>query len=138
MKTRKKILVTHFDYIRLKQMVSEYSKENKTDANLDDLLGEIERAQKVDSNQIPPNVVTMNSKIEIKNLDEIDFQEFQLVFPEDANTEGNQISILAPIATACLGYKVGDVIDWKVPRGVFQFQITGIKYQPEANGDYHL
>lgn len=119
-------------------MVSEYSKENKTDANLDDLLGEIERAQKVDSNQIPPNVVTMNSKIEIKNLDEIDFQEFQLVFPEDANTEGNQISILAPIATACLGYKVGDVIDWKVPRGVFQFQITGIKYQPEANGDYHL
>lgn len=138
MKTRKKILVTHFDYIRLKQMLSEYTKENKTDANLDDLLGEIERAQKVDSNQIPPNVVTMNSKIEIKNLDEIDFQEFQLVFPEDANTEGNQISILAPIATACLGYKVGDVIDWKVPRGVFQFQITGIKYQPEANGDYHL
>lgn len=138
MKTRKKILVTHFDYNRLKQMVSDYTKENKTDANMDDLLGEIERAQKVDSNQIPPNVVTMNSKIEIKNLDEIDFQEFQLVFPKDANTEGNQISILAPMATACLGYKVGDVIEWKVPRGVFQFQITGIKYQPEANGDYHL
>lgn len=120
MTTLKKITITNLDYIRLKNMISEYSKRNKTDANIEDLLGEIERAQKVDSKQIPKNVVTMNSIIEIKNL------------------EQNKISILAPIATACIGYKIGDVIQWNIPNGIHQFQITGINYQPEANGDFHL
>ncbi|MGV3664730.1 MAG: nucleoside diphosphate kinase regulator [Leptospira bouyouniensis] len=138
MTTLKKITITNLDYIRLKNMISEYSKRNKTDANIEDLLGEIERAQKVDSKQIPKNVVTMNSIIEIKNLDELEFKEFQLVFPEESNLEQNKISILAPIATACIGYKIGDVIQWNIPNGIHQFQITGINYQPEANGDFHL
>ncbi|TGM34818.1 nucleoside diphosphate kinase regulator [Leptospira biflexa] len=138
MKTKKKISITNLDYIRLKKMILEYSKRNKTDANVQDLLGEIERAQKVDSNQIPSNVVTMNSVIEIKNLEGIEFKEFRLVYPEDSNLDQNQISILAPIATASIGYKTGDVIFWNVPDGVYRFQITEIKYQPEANGDFHL
>lgn len=119
-------------------MISDYTKRNKMDPNIKDLLGEIERAQKVDSQTIPPNFVTMNSVIELKNLNELEFQEFKLVFPEEANTEENKISVLAPIGTAILGYKIGDVIQWKIPSGVNQFQITNIKYQPEANGDYHL
>ncbi|ABZ95183.1 Transcription elongation factor [Leptospira biflexa serovar Patoc strain 'Patoc 1 (Ames)'] len=138
MKTKKKISITNLDYIRLKKMILEYSKRNKTDANVQDLLGEIERAQKVDSKQIPSNVVTMNSVIEIKNLEGIEFKEFRLVYPEDSNLDQNQISILAPIATASIGYKTGDVIFWNVPDGVYRFQITEIKYQPEANGDFHL
>ncbi|MCW7468478.1 nucleoside diphosphate kinase regulator [Leptospira kanakyensis] len=138
MNTKNKIYMTHFDYNRLKTMVLDYKKRNITNNNLKDLLGEMERAQKVDSHSIPPNYVTMNSVIELKNLEELEFQEFRLVFPEDANTEENKISVLAPIGTAVLGYKTGDVIHWKVPGGENQFQITKIKYQPEANGDFHL
>lgn len=138
MNTKNKICLTHYDYERLKSMIQEYTKRNKMDANVKDLLGEMERAQKVDSKNIPPNFVTMNSVIELKDLEELDFQEFRLVFPEDANTSENKISVLAPIGTAILGYKIGDVIQWKVPGGQNQFQITSIKYQPEANGDYHL
>ncbi|PJZ83971.1 nucleoside diphosphate kinase regulator [Leptospira harrisiae] len=138
MNTQNKICLTHFDYGRLKLMISNHSKTNKVDHNVKDLLGEIERAQKVDSQVIPPNFVTMNSIIELKNLGELEFQEFQLVFPEEANTEENKISVLAPIGTAVLGYKTGDVIQWKFPGGENHFQITKIKYQPEANGDFHL
>lgn len=138
MKTKKKIMITKFDYDRLKSMILEYSKRNRIDANLDDLLGEIERAQKVDSYLIPKNIVTMNSIIEIKNEGEYEFKEFQLVFPEDSNLDENKISILAPIATASLGYKTGDFVHWNVPGGEKRFQITNIKYQPEASGHYHL
>ncbi|EMY60885.1 nucleoside diphosphate kinase regulator [Leptospira terpstrae] len=138
MNTKNKICLTHFDYDRLKLLISNHTKRNKVETNVKDLLGEIERAQKVDSRIIPPNYVTMNSVIEVKNLEELEFQEFRLVFPEDANTQENKISVLAPIGTAILGYKIGDVIQWKFPGGQNQFQITNIKYQPEANGDYHL
>lgn len=138
MNTKNKICLTHFDYDRLKLLISNHTKRNKVETNVKDLLGEIERAQKVDSRIIPPNYVTMNSVIEVKNLEELEFQEFRLVFPEDANTQENKISVLAPIGTAILGYKIGDIIQWKFPGGQNQFQITNIKYQPEANGDYHL
>lgn len=138
MNTKNKICLTNFDYDRLKLLISNHTKRNKVETNVKDLLGEIERAQKVDSHTIPPNYVTMNSVIELKNLEELEFQEFRLVFPEDANTQENKISVLAPIGTAILGYKIGDVIQWKFPGGQNQFQITNIKYQPEANGDYHL
>ena len=120
MNTKNKIYITKYDYDRLKNMIHEYTKANRADGNIKDLLGEIERAQKVEKMQ------------------ELDFQLFKLVFPEEADIDKNKISVLAPIGTAVLGYKVGDVIKWKVPDGEDFFQITNILYQPEANGDYHL
>ena len=138
MNTKNKIYITKYDYDRLKSMIHEYTKANRADGNIKDLLGEIERAQKVDSQMIPSNYVTMNSVFELKKMQELDFQLFKLVFPEEADIDKNKISVLAPIGTAVLGYKIGDVIKWKVPDGEDFFQITNILYQPEANGDYHL
>jgi regulator of nucleoside diphosphate kinase len=63
---------------------------------------------------------------------------YTLVFPEDADHTHNKISILAPIGTAMLGYRVGDIFEWKVPDGVSKMKIKEILYQPESSGDYHL
>ena len=48
------------------------------------------------------------------------------------------ISIFSPIATALIGYKVGDEIEWIVPAGLTKMKIEEIIYQPEAAGDYNL
>ena len=48
MNTKNKIYITKYDYDRLKNMIHEYTKANRADGNIKDLLGEIERAQKVD------------------------------------------------------------------------------------------
>ncbi len=61
-----------------------------------------------------------------------------LVFPDNSDVTEGKISILAPIGTALLGYKVGDIIEWKVPRGMAKLEVKEILYQPEAAGDYHL
>ena len=63
---------------------------------------------------------------------------YHLVFPDSANVNQGKISILAPIGTALLGYKVGDIVRWKVPAGLTELKVEGILYQPEAAGDYHL
>lgn len=138
MNTKSKICITNNDYTRLKSMIQEYTKANKVDSNVKELLGEIERAQKVDSLTIGSNYITMNSIFELKKMNELDFQQFQLVFPEEADIDAGKISVLAPIGTAVLGYKVGDIIKWKVPDGETFFQITSILYQPEAKEDFHL
>jgi regulator of nucleoside diphosphate kinase len=65
-------------------------------------------------------------------------QVYTLVFPRDADTATGKISVLAPIGTAILGYRVGDMIEWQVPAGKRKLKIEEVIYQPEAAGDYHL
>ena len=50
----------------------------------------------------------------------------------------NKISIFSPVATALIGYRVGDIIEWIVPAGLTKIKIDEIVYQPEASGDYNL
>jgi regulator of nucleoside diphosphate kinase len=60
-----------------------------------------------------------------------------LVFSGEADSAKGKISILAPVGTAVLGYRVGDIIDWQVPVGSKRFKVEQILYQPEATGDFH-
>ncbi len=107
-------------------------------ARIEELEAELNRVIIVDTDKIPPDIVTMNSKVYLRDMDTGKDEFYQLVYPEDADIEQNKISILAPIGTAILGYKVGDVIEWKVPAGVRRLKIKKILYQPEAAKDYHL
>ncbi|HSV27617.1 MAG TPA: nucleoside diphosphate kinase regulator, partial [Sedimentisphaerales bacterium] len=100
--------------------------------------GELKRAKVVPSTKIPSNVVTMNSKVLLRDMNTLETTEYTLVFPKDANIEAGAISVLAPIGTAILGYREGDSVEWAVPAGVRRIQIEKVLYQPEAAGDYHL
>jgi len=41
---------------------------------------------------------------------------------------------VAPIGTALIGYRAGDVIEWATPGGTRRLQIEEVVYQPEAAG----
>lgn len=133
------IYITSFDMLRLEELLevaSEFSaRDNK---HLDELSKELLRAEVVDSKNIPADVITMNSKVRLLDLDTKDKKIYTLVFPSEANIDENKISILAPIGTAMLGYHVGDTIKWHVPVGIRKLMVTDILYQPESAGDYHL
>ncbi len=102
------------------------------------LENELNRGKVVNPREIPGNVITMNSEVSLQDLDDNEEIVYRLVFPAEADAERGWISVLAPIGTALLGYKEGDVIEWKVPSGVVKLKVTKIVYQPEAAGDYHL
>jgi len=95
---------------------------------------ELDRAEVVIAKDVPQDVVTMNSQIRVLDMDAHKETVYTLVFPPDADISRNRISILAPIGTALLGYRVGDVIEWQVPAGVKRLRIEEILYQPEAVG----
>ena len=107
-------------------------------ARIEELEAELNRAIIVDADKIPPDIVTMNSKAYLRDMDTGKDEFYQLVYPEDADIEQNKISILAPIGTAILGYKVGDIIEWKVPAGLRKLKIKKILYQPGAAKEHHF
>ena len=135
----KVIYITDKDKKRLKQLIRDaraFGSEHEV--YLKKLEGELNRAKVVKSKEIPKDLITMNSKVRLKDLDTREEMIYRLVFPDAADPEQNKISILAPIGTALIGYRVGDVIEWKVPAGLRKLKVLEVLYQPEAAGDYHL
>jgi regulator of nucleoside diphosphate kinase len=139
-KMARKIIITSKDRERLIRLVN-HEREFGTVKNKDylkDLEHELDKANIVQSDKIPPSVITMNSRILIKDMDSGEETSYVLVYPEDANLLEDRISILAPIGTAMLGYREGDVIDWKIPDGSVKLRVEKILYQPEAAGKIDL
>lgn len=137
--TDKTIYITDNDMKRLRELILvTRGLEKEGEKHLRELEKELARGKVVNPQEIPPNVITMNSQVYLKDLDTGEEITYRLVFPDQADAAQGRISILAPIGTALLGYSVGDVIEWKVPAGVVQLKVEKILYQPEATGDYHL
>ncbi len=134
-----KIIVNRLDYARIKKCIND-AKQFKSISNTEaeKLLTELNSAKIVEPQAIPSNVVTMNSIVKLSFLNSNKQAQFQIVYPDQANFKENKISIFSPIATALIGYKVGDEIEWIVPAGLTQLKIDEIVYQPEAAGDFNL
>jgi len=133
------IILNRLDFTRIKRCITE-AQEAKSIGNseAEKLLTELESARIVRPEEIPSDVVSMNSIVKISFKNNSRQVQFQIVYPDQANLKENKISIFSPIATALIGYKVGDEIEWVVPAGLTKIKIDEIIYQPEAAGDYHL
>lgn len=134
----RRIYITDFDLQRLEGLIETAAGSSRDSRNIEQLEQELLKAEVVDPAGIPPDVVTMNSKVCLKDLVTDEELEYTLVFPGDANLEAGKISILAPVGTAMFGYRSGDSISWTVPGGIRMLKIMKVLYQPEAAGDYHL
>jgi regulator of nucleoside diphosphate kinase len=76
----------------------------------------------------------MNSTVRLRQLRSKEIETYTLVYPTDANIAEDKLSVLAPIGTAILGYRVGDRVEWQVPRGAIRFKIEELVFQPERDG----
>ena len=131
------IHVTSQDKQRLEDLLAEVEVSNpRKQGDLKALVEELHRAVIVEPKDVPRDVITMNSRAEIRDLESGETVAFTLVFPAEANIEEEKISILAPIGAGMLGYRVGDKFEWKVPEGIRRMKVTKIHYQPEAAGDF--
>lgn len=133
------IFVTEFDLERLEKLLEDLKRfDYRGRRDLKDLEAELQRASIVAPHDVPGDVITMNSRVCLKDLDTEEEATYTLVFPNDADIDRNRISILAPIGTAMFGYRVGDTFEWPVPDGLRRLVVTRILYQPEAAGDHEL
>jgi regulator of nucleoside diphosphate kinase len=133
------IYITEYDMKRLRELIGDmkrFAYYGRDDIR--DLEAELDRGQLITPQDVPQDVITMNSQACLLDLDTDEEMTYTLVFPKEANIDQGKISILAPIGTAMLGYRVGDVFEWQVPDGLRRLKVKTVLYQPEAAGDYHL
>lgn len=96
------------------------------------------RGRVVPPTRVPRGVITMNSKVQFRDLGTGERESYTLVYPAEAEIEQAKLSVLAPLGAALLGAKVGATVECLAPGGVRKLKVEKILYQPEAAGDFHL
>ena len=99
----------------------------------DALNAELDRAQMCSPEEMPHDVVTMNSRVKFRNLSDGEVRVRTLVYPAKMTDSNTQLSVMAPVGAALLGLRVGDSIHWELPGGVAtHLEVLELEYQPEA------
>lgn len=133
------IIITKQDFNKIHRSITDAKAKNSIKKEeAEKLLAELKSAKIVEQDQIDPDVVTMNSIVKIHFQNNKTTMEFQLVYPSDANIKERKISIFSSVASALIGYRVGDEIDWLIPSGMTKIVIDEVIYQPESAGDFDL
>ncbi len=129
-----KLQISEFDSRRLRTLIASIrSAQSPANAHLDKLQRLLEAADTVPPQQVPHDVVTMNSQVRLKDDEKNNEMTLSLVFPLDAikdkDFEKLNVSVLSPIGLSILGRRVGDVLEGRI-------RIDDLLYQPEAAGDF--
>lgn len=78
------------------------------------LAREVDRAMLMDENDLE-GVIRMGSKITYRDDATGTSRDIVLVYPHEANSELDRISILTPVGAALIGLSVGQRIDFETP-----------------------
>jgi regulator of nucleoside diphosphate kinase len=133
----KDILITDADHRRLRSLV-DWMRASGRGTHVGALATRIRRAVIVSPKEIPRNVVTLNSRVYLKDLDSRKRLEYTLSDPFDITTFGDRLSVAGPAGIALLGKRVGQIVRWALGPRERRFRIEQVAYQPEAAGDFHL
>jgi len=134
MNGEKEIIVTTRDHAELSSVIAVTGKvSHRVKWELRLLENELNRARIVAPEEVPPDVITINTRAEFLDLETGERMEFTVVLPIDANINDGKISVLAPLGTAMLGYRIGDEFVWHVPHGLRRLKVIKLHFQPEAS-----
>jgi regulator of nucleoside diphosphate kinase len=133
------IVLTNFDRNRLRNLLALFRERSSVVGScLDALDHELARARIVPASEVPPDVVTMNSRVSLCDLESGERSTVSLVFPRARDTGDDAVPVLSPLGLALLGCRAGHVLSWDTPDGLRTLLIERVAYQPEAAGLYHF
>lgn len=124
------ITVSENDYERIDSLLDKTG-DNAT--GIRELQDELARANIVASDQMPPEVATMNSTVHFENVETGKRFELALVYPHEIDGSPGKISILAPAGSALLGLAVEQIIHWQGPGdNPLKLRVLEVHDQPES------
>lgn len=136
---RSDILITHSDHQRLRELLVRLRSNGRGRIeHIASLNHHLRNACLVNPRNVPRNVITMNSRVVLRDLDSLKLLLCTLADPHDVSLFGDRLSVAAPPGIALLGKRVGQIVHWTLGNKVRRLRVERILYQPEAAGDFHL
>ncbi|MBY8170113.1 nucleoside diphosphate kinase regulator [Vibrio fluvialis] len=133
MSTNHTIVVSTLDMDRISALLEQMP---KLSPELEKLEDELDRATIKEPQEMPDNVVSMNSTVRFKFMGKEEIIQKNLVYPNEVKSN-DDISIFAPVGSALLGLAAGQTLTWPMPGGAEKtIEILEVVFQPEREGDF--
>jgi regulator of nucleoside diphosphate kinase len=133
------MIVSILDFeLLMKCILAIESRQNTNSVNLQLFRKKITSAQKVNPQDFPPNVVSMNSFIKLNQVNTGIIFTVKLVYPEFENIKERKISIFSTMGEAIFSRRIGDEVTYKTRQKEKRIKIMDVIFQPEANGNYYI
>jgi regulator of nucleoside diphosphate kinase len=139
-----RVLLTEQDALRLRvslasALLGMTSGEAPAEDALELLATALRSAVVVPRDRIPADVVTMRSRLVLKDVESGTRREVALVYPEEERAHDGRVSVLSPVGVALLGLSEGALVGWPLPSGrTAVLRVESVRYQPEAAEEFHL
>jgi len=127
--------LTELDHVRLSKLIRRHKSGRAASARSSPIEQVLEEADIVHWRRVPPNVVTMYSRVLVKDPQTGEQSQLTLCYPDDADARSGYVSVLSPAGWSLLGQKVGATVHWPTPSGDQRAaEILGMLFQPESSG----
>lgn len=131
--------VTDADLTRLESMIRSLRTVGEPfRGQVNELREHVRRARLVRAKEVEPDVVTMNSRVRVRDVESGRVETFTLAYHGEAGMFGDRLTVLSPLGIRVLGARVGDILEWDVPHGVRRLVVERILYQPETEKEFEL
>ena len=128
--------LTELDHARLQRLLPRGGGVLR-EPGLAALQAALDNADVIRPRAVPPDVVTMHSRVELAEPGTGRRQVLTLCYPADANPAAGCVSVLSPAGAALLGLRVGALARWRTPVGEeVQAEVSALLFQPESSGDF--
>lgn len=133
-------VVSEYDFERLMEVIRDLRVEHAGRAwpRGDELEAFMTDATKVTPQEVPNDVVTMNSITRVRDLESKKEGVYNLVFPSDSKPLEGRVSVLSNLGLALFGSRIGDTVEWETPQGTRRLEVIELIYQPEAASHWTL
>ncbi|MBB3191390.1 nucleoside diphosphate kinase regulator [Halomonas cerina] len=136
MTMRPPLIINRLDAERLQRLID--AADDQDLAVAEALEAELERGEVLDPEEMPEDVVSMNSRVQFTDLGRGRQITRTLVYPHALASTEDAISVMAPVGAALLGLRIGDTIDWPLPGGgKTRLRLDALLWQPEREGQFH-
>lgn len=98
-----------------------------TEGRIIQLENMLKNAEVVDENDISTDVVSIGSKVKVKDYEFDEEVDYTIVGSAEADPMEFKISNESPVGRGLMGKKVGDVVEVTVPGGVNKFEVLEIR-----------
>ena len=130
-------IITELDAARIRELGSRLADGGRSAAEFNDLIDMVtSRAEIVPGSRIPPDIVTVHSKVTFRDELTGAVHTVTVVYPQESSIGERRISVLSPVGRALLGRRVGAVASLDMPDGSRRrIRVVELHYQPEARGE---
>ncbi len=99
------------------------------EARILEIQSRIAGAEVVDTAKLKSNTVIFGATVLLLDVEEDREVQYQIVGPEEADIQHGRLSLMAPLARAIIGKKVGDVCEVKAPNSIKEYEIKKLSFQ---------